>query len=83
MQNYVRIYLADQTLTAYATLKSIQEELPVGLFVQPYLSYLGNIDKVRAIEGNRLIAGSHKIPISKYKKEEVMGRIVGEKLFER
>lgn len=83
MQNYVRIHLPERTLTAHATLKSIQEELPADSFIHPHRSFLVNAERVQAIDGNRLIVGEHKIPISKYRKEEVLARIVRGKLFEK
>ena len=65
-------------------IKALQEKLPAGQFIQPHKSYLVNIQCIQSIEGNILhIGGKYQIPISKYQKEEIMERIVNDKLLKK
>jgi DNA-binding LytR/AlgR family response regulator len=84
MENYVALYTADKKLITHSTLKALQEKLPSTQFIQPHKSYLVNIQCIQSIEGNILhIGGKYQIPISKYQKDEVMERIVNNKLLRR
>jgi DNA-binding LytR/AlgR family response regulator len=84
MENYVALYTADKKLITHSTLKALQEKLPPSQFIQPHKSYVVNIQCIQSIEGNILhIGGKYQIPISKYQKDEVMERIVNNKLLKR
>jgi len=83
MENYVGIYLAGKKLIIHSTLKALQEKLPVQDFLQPHKSYLINLNHINSIEGNMLHIGEYQVPISKYQKEEVMERILNNKLLKR
>ena len=83
MENYVGIYTGEKKLIVHATLKSMQEKLPAGSFIQPHKSYLVNINAINSIEGNLLHIGRYQVPISKYQKEEVMEKIVNNKLLKK
>ncbi|OQP56981.1 DNA-binding response regulator [Niastella vici] len=84
MENYVALYTADKKLITHSTLKALQEKLPGGLFIQPHKSYLVNMQCIQSIEGNILhIGGRYQIPISKYQKDEVMEKIVNNKLLRK
>lgn len=84
MENYVALYTTDKKLITHSTLKALQEKLPPSQFIQPHKSYLVNIQRIQSIEGNILhIGGKYQIPISKYQKDEVMERIVNNKLLKR
>ncbi|MEZ2443012.1 LytR/AlgR family response regulator transcription factor [Chitinophaga sp. RCC_12] len=78
--NYVAIYTTDKKIITHATLKSVQESLPARQFLQPHKSYLVNINHISAIEGNVLHMGNHEVPISKYQKEELLEKIVNNRL---
>lgn len=75
MENYVAVYTADKKFITHSTLKGLQENLPVDMFIQPHKSYLVNLNAIVAVEGNILHVGKYQVPVSKYQKEEVMGRI--------
>ncbi|NSL85347.1 response regulator transcription factor [Chitinophaga sp. Mgbs1] len=83
LENYVAIYTADRKIVTHATLKSVQEMLPSRIFVQPHKSYLVSIPHVSAIEGNILHVGKHEIPVSKYQKEEVLEKIVSNRVLKK
>jgi DNA-binding LytR/AlgR family response regulator len=77
MENYVAIYFENKKLIIHSTIKAFLEKLPAGQFVQTHKSYIMAIDKVESIEGNIIHTGKHQVPISKYLRDEVLGRIVG------
>lgn len=83
LENYVAIYTAEKKLVTHSTLKAMQENLPPARFIQPHKSYLVNIAAINSIEGNVLHIGKFQVPISKYSKEEVMERIVNNKLLKK
>jgi DNA-binding LytR/AlgR family response regulator len=84
MENYVVLHLPGKKLITHATLKGLQEKLPAGIFIQPHKSYLVNINCIQSIEGNILhIEGQFQVPISKYQKEEIMQKIVNNKLLKK
>jgi len=83
LENYVAIYTADKKIITHATLKSVQESLPAKQFVQPHKSYIININHVNAIEGNVLHIGKFEVPVSKYQKDEMLEKIVNNRLLKR
>jgi len=83
MENYVSIYFEDKKLVAHSTLKSLQQQLPATSFIQPHKSYLVNIHAIQSIEGNTLNVHHYQVPISKYQKDEVLEKIVNNKLLNK
>ncbi|RBL92051.1 LytR/AlgR family response regulator transcription factor [Chitinophaga flava] len=83
LENYVAVYTTDRKIITHATLKSVVEMLPAQQFIQPHKSYVVNIQHISAIEGNMLHMGSHQVPISKYQKEEVLEKIVNNRLLKK
>jgi len=83
LENYVAIYTADKKMITHATLKSVQESLPSKQFMQPHKSYIVNISHVNAIEGNVLHIGKYEVPVSKYQKDEVMEKIINNRLLKK
>jgi DNA-binding LytR/AlgR family response regulator len=83
LENYVAIYTATRKVITHLTLKAVQERLPADRFVQPHKSYLVAISKITAIEGNTLNIEQFQVPVSKYQKEEVMEKILNNRLLKR
>lgn len=83
MENYIAIYMPDRKVITHLTLKAVLERLPADKFVQPHKSYLVAIDKITAIEGNTLNIGHFQVPVSKYQKEDVMQKILNNRLLKR
>lgn len=83
MENYVGVYLPHKKMVTHSTLRALHEKLPAPQFIQPHKSYLVNVNKIRAIEGNTLMIDQYQVPISKYQKEEVMEKIVNHKLLKK
>ncbi|RKU87046.1 LytTR family transcriptional regulator DNA-binding domain-containing protein [Parabacteroides sp. AF39-10AC] len=51
--------------------------------MQVHRSFIVNLSYVQAIEGNLLIIGEHKIPVSRPLREEVYKSIVNNQLIQR
>jgi DNA-binding LytR/AlgR family response regulator len=83
LENYVAIYTREKKIITHLTLKMLQEKLPAAAFIQPHKSYLVAIDKIASLEGNMLHIAQYTVPISKYQKDEVMEKIVNNKLLKR
>jgi DNA-binding LytR/AlgR family response regulator len=83
LQNYVIIRTGDRKLITYMTIRGLEAQLPKGKFIRVHKSYVVSLSKIKAIEGNEIVIGTAKIPISRNLKEEVMNRILGDNLLSR
>lgn len=83
MLNYVMLYTHNKKMMVYVTIKSLEEQLPAGVFIKVHKSFIVNINKVKSIEGNILTIGNQKIPISQNLKEKVFAEIVKDKMIKR
>lgn len=71
-QNYVTIYTLQNKFLTLSTLKAIEEQLPAAKFLRIQKSFIVAVDKIQSIVNNEIIIGTHKIPVSKNYKEELM-----------
>lgn len=55
MQNYIKIHVGSSTHITYLTMKEIEEHLPRTSFKRVHKSFIVNLDKVKAVEGNQLL----------------------------
>lgn len=78
-QNYMTVHTAKGKLMALITIKSLEEQLPVRKFLRIHKSYIISLEKVTSLRGNEVILGTHKIPIGKNYKEQIL-KIVNERL---
>jgi DNA-binding LytR/AlgR family response regulator len=83
MENYVALYLPDKKMIVHSTLKGILESLPSVNFIQTHKSYIVNMNAIQSIEGNILNIAAYQVPVSKYQKEEVMEKILNNKLLKK
>ena len=83
MENYIVIHTLTSKEIVHLRLKGIQETLPAQIFMQVHRSFIVNLSYVQAIEGNLLIIGEHKIPVSRPLREEVYKSIVNNQLIQR
>lgn len=83
MENYAAIYTIEKKIITHSTLKSIQENLPAGSFIQPHKSYLVNISHVTAVENSLLQVHSYQVPVSKYQKEEILNKLLANRLLKK
>lgn len=83
LQNYVIIHTISRKLITYISLTGLEEQLPIDQFVKVHKSHIVSIPNISAIDGSEIVIQTHRIPISRYLKEEVMKRILGSKLLKR
>ncbi|HEY3251072.1 MAG TPA: LytTR family DNA-binding domain-containing protein [Ignavibacteria bacterium] len=83
MQNYVAITTYKKKYITYVTLKGILENLPEARFVKIQKSFVAAISKIDSIEGNTVKIGEHSIPISRDNKNNILKRIMSNKLIKR
>jgi DNA-binding LytR/AlgR family response regulator len=83
MQNYCIVHVPGRKLITYITFGNLLEKLPVHRFLKVHKSYIISLDKVTSVDGNEILIGTSRIPISRNLKEEVLARIMGNNLFKR
>jgi DNA-binding LytR/AlgR family response regulator len=83
MQNYCIVHTAGRKLITYITLTGLMEKLPANRFIKVHKSFIISIEKVNAVDGNEIIIGHSRIPVSRTLKDEVMARILGNHLLGR
>lgn len=80
MQNYCRIHTPQRSYLPLLPLGELEERLSAGDFLRIHRSYLVNIHYVEGVIGNQVRVGKELLPISRSKREEVMRRLVGDRL---
>jgi DNA-binding LytR/AlgR family response regulator len=83
MQNYVILHTPERKHIVYMTFGKLEQLLPPDQFVRVHKSYCVGIRHVQAIDGNTVIIGSARIPISRTLKEESLQKIMSSRLFGR
>src|SRR5215831_735994 len=83
MMNYVTLHTTSRKMIVYMTIKSMLEQLPADRFLKVQKSYIVNLEAVKSIEGNMLSVGNEKITIGQGFREEVMKRVVGDRMIKR
>lgn len=83
MENYITIYTHGRKMMTHLTLKMLQERLPADKFIQPHKSYIVAVDKIDAIEGNILTLAGYQVPVSRYQKEELMEKVLQNRILKR
>lgn len=69
---YVTFHLTSRRITAYYSLKKLEEELPGSLFCRVHKSYIVALRSIEVIEGNLITIAGRKISIGKMYKEGLM-----------
>lgn len=83
MQNYVTIHTLKGKFITLLYLKNVEENLDRQSFIRVHKSYIVSIPKIESIENNELIVGTHRIPISRNYRDEVIDRVVNKKLWKK
>ncbi|MBX2875658.1 MAG: LytTR family DNA-binding domain-containing protein [Saprospiraceae bacterium] len=83
MQNYILFHTASEKIMTLVPLKQAIEMLPTGQFLQVHKSYVVAKDKVEAIEGNQLILGGQKVPVSVRLRKGVVDELMRGKLLRK
>lgn len=83
LQNYVAIYVAGKKIVTYITLSVLEQQLPAAMFMRVHKSYLVSIDKIDSIEGNSVLVANVEIPVSRKIKDQLVQRVLQNKLLKR
>ena len=83
LQNYVIVHTSTKKLITYMTLTSFESQLPKDQFLKVHKSFIVSIAGIKSIDGNEIIIGDARIPISRNLKDQVVNRIIGNNLFKR
>lgn len=76
LKEYVSIYTTEnKRIITLMALKNLEITLPAN-FIRVHKSYIVSFEKISALEGNQLIIGSHKIPVGKNYRNDVMTRFI-------
>lgn len=77
MENYASIFTAKDRFITLMTMKSLEELLPRSEFLRVHKTYIVSKSKVLGIMGNELDMGFSKIPISRSRRNEIIGELTG------
>lgn len=83
MQNCMICHTTTGRIIAHITMKALEEQLPKEQFVRTHKSYLVNAAHIQRIQGNEVILGKVRVPISRNYKEEAVSKIIGDQLLNR
>ncbi|PHI20884.1 DNA-binding response regulator [Lewinellaceae bacterium SD302] len=76
-REYVGIHTAEGRHLVLTRMHLLEEQLPESRFIRIHKSYLVAVDKVTALEGNQLEVNGKLLPVSRQRKEVVVGRLFG------
>lgn len=75
MREYVQIVTVKQKVVAYTTMLKLLDTLPRNEFFRIHKSFIINIKKIQAIEGNLIKICGHEIQLSKGYRKDFFSRI--------
>lgn len=81
MQNYVTIHTQKGKYITLLYLKNLEQNLDARSFIRVHKSYIVSISKIETIEGNEVVLPSHRIPLSRNYREQVIQQVVNNKLW--
>jgi len=82
-KDYVFIYTDKSRYLTLLSLKQLDEQLPNDQFIRVHRSYIIAIRYIEAIEGNQILLGDQKIPISRQLKDHVYDQLITKRLWKR
>lgn len=74
-RNYSRIFTNNKEYLLAITLKSIEEKLPLDLFVRIHRSYIINLAHIDEVADGHVVIAQKAIPLSAGLKEQLLQRI--------
>ncbi|MBE9463331.1 LytR/AlgR family response regulator transcription factor [Dyadobacter subterraneus] len=81
MQNYVTIYTNKGKFVTLLYMKNLEQNLDSRFFIRVHKSYIVSVNRVEGIEGNEIFIQSHRIPVSRNHREQVLKQIVSKNLW--
>ncbi|QHV93845.1 LytR/AlgR family response regulator transcription factor [Spirosoma endbachense] len=83
LQNYVTIYTTKSKYVTLLNLKNLEENLPSQSFIRVHKSFMVSTNKIESIEGNEIFIQTHRIPISRNYRDQVMAKVLTDKLWKK
>jgi len=83
LQNYVAIYTTRGKYLTLLYLKNIEQNLDRNAFIRVHKSYIVPIGKIDAIDGNEIRIATHRIPVSRNYREQVIRQVVNNNLWSK
>jgi DNA-binding LytR/AlgR family response regulator len=69
--NYTKLFLKDEMIVSHEKISHFEELLSPSSFLRVHKSFIVAIDKIKFIEGNRILINEHKIPIGQTYKSSI------------
>ncbi|MEM7552040.1 MAG: LytTR family DNA-binding domain-containing protein [Bacteroidota bacterium] len=69
--NYTKLYLKDEMIISHEKISNFESMLPSDGFMRVHKSFIVALEKIKLIEGNRIIIGDHEIPVGQTYKSSV------------
>lgn len=76
MENYIVIHTTEKPFMTLLRMKNIEEILPAPAFMRIHKSYIASIKAISSIDGNEVIIGTKRLPLSREKKAEILERLL-------
>jgi DNA-binding LytR/AlgR family response regulator len=83
LQNYITIYTTKAKYITLLSLKTVQQHLDEHAFIRVHKSFIVAISKIESIENNEILIQASRIPISRNLREEVLEKVVADKLWKK
>ncbi|GAB4021640.1 LytR/AlgR family response regulator transcription factor [Spirosoma koreense] len=83
MQNYVTIFTDRGKYVTLLNMKDLEQNLAPHSFIRVHKSYLVSTSKIDGIEGAEIFIRSHRVPISRNYRDQVMQRVLTDKLWKK
>ncbi len=69
--NYTKLFLKDEMIVSHEKISHYEAILTEGNFLRVHKSFIVAVDKIKFIEGNRILINEHKIPIGQTYKSSI------------
>ena len=69
--NYSKLFFKDEMIISHEKISNFEKLLPKDSFLRVHKSFIVAIDKIKLIEGNRILINEHKIPIGQTYKSSI------------
>ena len=69
--NYTKLFLKDEMIVSHEKISHYEDLLNTADFLRVHKSFIVAIDKIKFIEGNRILINEHKIPIGQTYKSRI------------
>lgn len=80
MKNYIQIFTEKEKYLTLTSMKDILHHLPGEQFLRTHKSYIVNSEKVKTVQNHELVIQSHRIPISRNMRDNILQSILKDKL---